>query len=104
MTVIPPVSMETVITGAVSASSQASSALSSSAETVANITDYHSRTSSREAYVSPTRGAQGNALKTILAMPAALNDGDGTSQSKAGASLTPSHSRLTASGKSLGLS
>jgi hypothetical protein len=48
------------------------------AETVANITDYHSRTSSREAYVSPTRGAQGNALKTILAMPAALNDGDGT--------------------------
>ena len=31
--------------------------------------------SSREAYVSPTRGAQGNALKTILAMPVAL---DGT--------------------------
>ncbi len=28
---------------------------------------------SREAYVSPTRGAQGNALKTILAMPFALD-------------------------------
>jgi DNA topoisomerase VI subunit B len=32
----------------------------------------HVRVSSREAYVSPTRGAQGNALKTILAMPFAL--------------------------------
>jgi hypothetical protein len=47
-------------------------------ETVADITDYTSRTSSREAYVSPTRGAQCNALKPILAMPAALNNGDGT--------------------------
>lgn len=42
-------------------------------ETVANILDYTSRTSSREAYVSPTRGAQGNALKTLLAMPFALD-------------------------------
>jgi hypothetical protein len=33
------------------------------------------RVSSREAYVSPNRGAQGNALKTIIAMPFAL-DGD----------------------------
>jgi DNA topoisomerase VI subunit B len=48
------------------------------AEAVASITDYRSRTSSREAYVSPTRGAQGNALKTILAMPAVLGDGRGT--------------------------
>src|SRR5262245_3853465 len=31
--------------------------------------DYTSRTSSREAYVGPTRGAQGNALKAIIAMP-----------------------------------
>jgi DNA topoisomerase VI subunit B len=38
-------------------------------ETVAVILDYNTRTSSREAYVSPTRGAQGNALKTLLAMP-----------------------------------
>ena len=49
------------------------------ADTVRNILDYTSRTSSREAYVSPTRGAQGNALKTILAMPFALNGGSGTS-------------------------
>jgi hypothetical protein len=38
------------------------------ADTIAAILDYSIRVSSREAYVSPTRGAQGNALKTILAM------------------------------------
>jgi len=37
-------------------------------ETIESILDYTIRVSSREAYVSPTRGAQGNALKTILAM------------------------------------
>jgi DNA topoisomerase VI subunit B len=37
-------------------------------DTIASILDYSVRVSSREAYVSPTRGAQGNALKTILAM------------------------------------
>ena len=31
-------------------------------DAVASILDYSNRTSSREAYVSPTRGAQGNAL------------------------------------------
>jgi DNA topoisomerase VI subunit B len=41
---------------------------------VANIIDYTSRTSSREAYCSPTRGAQGNALKTVVAMGFALDD------------------------------
>ena len=35
--------------------------------------DFSVRVSSREAYVSPTRGAQGNALKTILAMPFVLD-------------------------------
>jgi hypothetical protein len=34
------------------------------AETIAGVLDYAIRVSSREAYVSPTRGAQGNALKT----------------------------------------
>ena len=38
------------------------------AETIESVLDYTIRVSSREAYVSPTRGAQGNALKTILAM------------------------------------
>jgi DNA topoisomerase VI subunit B len=42
-------------------------------DTVGDILDYTSRVSSREAYVSPTRGAQGNALKTILAMGFALD-------------------------------
>jgi hypothetical protein len=37
-------------------------------ETIESILDYSIRVSSREAYVSPTRGAQGNALKTVLAM------------------------------------
>jgi DNA topoisomerase VI subunit B len=41
--------------------------------TVAKILDFSVRVSSREGYVSPTRGAQGNALKTILAMPFVLN-------------------------------
>ena len=44
------------------------------ANTVAAVLDFDSRTSSREAYASPTRGAQGNALKTVLAMPFALGD------------------------------
>jgi hypothetical protein len=41
--------------------------------TVADILDYSCHVSSREAYVSPTRGAQGNALKTILAMAFVLD-------------------------------
>jgi hypothetical protein len=39
-----------------------------SEQTIHAVYDYTVRVSSREAYVSPTRGAQGNALKTILAM------------------------------------
>jgi hypothetical protein len=41
--------------------------------TVASILDYGARVSSREAYCSPSRGAQGNATKTIVAMPFALD-------------------------------
>jgi Histidine kinase-, DNA gyrase B-, and HSP90-like ATPase len=48
------------------------------AETVRDVLDYSSRVSSREAYASPTRGAQGNALKTLLAMPFALDGKTGT--------------------------
>jgi DNA topoisomerase VI subunit B len=44
-------------------------------ETVVALLDYSIRVSSREAYVSPTRGAQGNAIKTVIAMAFAL---DGT--------------------------
>jgi len=42
-------------------------------ETVKRVLDFTVRVSSREAYVSPTRGAQGNALKTIIAMPFVLD-------------------------------
>jgi DNA topoisomerase VI subunit B len=37
------------------------------ADTVAKVADFSMRTSSNEAYVSPTRGQQGNALQTVLA-------------------------------------
>jgi DNA topoisomerase VI subunit B len=43
------------------------------ADVVEAILDFSVRVSSREAYVSPTRGAQGNALKTVLAMPFVLD-------------------------------
>jgi len=45
--------------------------------TVGSILDFSTRTSSREAYVAPDRGAQGNALKTILAMPFAVSGKEG---------------------------
>jgi hypothetical protein len=38
------------------------------AATIKSVLNYAIRVSSREAYVSPTRGQQGNALKTVLAM------------------------------------
>jgi DNA topoisomerase VI subunit B len=43
-----------------------------SAETIDKVINYSVRVSSREAFVSPTRGAQGNGLKTVVAMPFAL--------------------------------
>jgi DNA topoisomerase VI subunit B len=46
-------------------------------ETVASILDFTTRTSSREAYVAPDRGRQGNALKTVIAMPFALSGEEG---------------------------
>jgi hypothetical protein len=47
------------------------------AKTINAILDYSIRVSSREAYASPTRGAQGNALKTILPMAYVLNERHG---------------------------
>jgi DNA topoisomerase VI subunit B len=47
------------------------------AETVAGVLDYSVRVSSREAYAAPDRGAQGNALKTLVAMPFVLDGGQG---------------------------
>jgi len=45
--------------------------------TIKNILDFSVRVSSREAYVAPDRGAQGNALKTILAIPFVLDGAHG---------------------------
>jgi DNA topoisomerase VI subunit B len=47
------------------------------ADVVAGVLDFGVRVSDKEAYVSPTRGAQGNALKTILAMPFVLDGRQG---------------------------
>jgi DNA topoisomerase VI subunit B len=44
-----------------------------SPETITAMLDFSVRASSNEAYVSPTRGAQGNALKTLIAMAFALD-------------------------------
>jgi DNA topoisomerase VI subunit B len=47
------------------------------AETVLSLPDYSERASSREGYVAPDRGRQGNALKTLLAMPFVLEGKEG---------------------------
>ena len=57
------------------------------AETIESILDYSIRVSSREAYVSPTRGAQGNALKTILAMGYVLDRKLGSEGEAAGVTI-----------------
>jgi hypothetical protein len=57
------------------------------AGTVASVLDYTVRVSSREAYCSPTRGAQGNALKTILAMGYVIDRGLGRDAEAAGVTI-----------------
>ncbi len=46
-------------------------------DVVTGVLDFLVRVSSREAYVSPCRGAQGNALKTVVAMPFVLSGENG---------------------------
>ena len=46
-------------------------------DVVDRLLDFSIRVSSREAYVAPDRGAQGNALKTIVAMPFVLDGEQG---------------------------
>src|SRR5215213_5653152 len=41
-------------------------------ETVRKVLNFETRTSDKAAYRSPTRGAQGNALKTVIGIPYAL--------------------------------
>jgi hypothetical protein len=63
---VAPVISITVEPGSIVVENNAGGGIKTS--TIKSILDYSIRVSSREAYVSPTRGAQGNALKTILAM------------------------------------
>ena len=46
-------------------------------ELLDSILDFTSRTSSRAGYVSPSRGQQGNALQTLIAVPFVLDGGVG---------------------------
>jgi DNA topoisomerase VI subunit B len=46
-------------------------------KTLAGAMDFTVRASSREAYVSPSRGAQGHGLKTLIAMPSVLDPAGG---------------------------
>ena len=46
------------------------------AAVVRSVLDFNIRTSSKDAYVSATRGAQGNALKTVVAIPYVLSGCD----------------------------
>jgi DNA topoisomerase VI subunit B len=48
------------------------------AETVKSVLNFDVRVSSRDAYVSPTRGAQGNALKTLVMVPYVLDGTQGS--------------------------
>ena len=61
------------------------------AETVDGVLDYGVRISSREAYCSPTRGAQGNALKTLLPMGYVLAAEEGAGEDAAGRTVIESH-------------
>lgn len=45
-------------------------------EVIRKILNFETRTSSKEAYRAPTRGAQGNALKTVFGIPIALRQED----------------------------
>jgi hypothetical protein len=49
-------------------------------DVIADMLDFTVRVSSREACVRPTRGAQDNALKTLLAVPFVLNGSAGASR------------------------
>lgn len=46
--------------------------------TIEGVLDFSVRVSNREAYIAPDRGAQGNALKTLVAMPFVLDGRSGT--------------------------
>jgi len=46
-------------------------------DVVDRLLDFSIRVSSREAYIAPDRGAQGNALKTIVAMPFVIDGEEG---------------------------
>jgi hypothetical protein len=75
-----------------------------SPDTITAMLDFTARASSNEAYASPTRGAQGNALKTLIAMAFALDGAEGENIIEARESGTSSDFRSIASVRSRGSS
>ena len=70
--VAPEVGIETSVVGAYIIITIADSGPGIAPEIVRRILDYDTRTSDKAAYRSPTRGTQGNALKTVIGIPRAL--------------------------------
>ncbi len=66
-------------------------------DVVDKLLDFSIRVSSPEAYVAPERGAQGNALKTIVAMPFVLDGEEGRVDIVGGGMQNESSSPSTAS-------
>jgi DNA topoisomerase VI subunit B len=70
--IAPRIMIEIAMAQAVMQITVADNGAGISPETVRRILNFATRTSDKAAYRSPTRGAQGNALKTVLGMPCAL--------------------------------
>lgn len=67
--------------------------------TLLGVADYSRRISTNSKYVAPTRGAQGNALKTIIAVPQVLDGSKGTFRFHLRDSATKSASTPMKSGR-----
>ncbi len=70
--VAPEVRVKTRVEGAYTTLTVSDSAGGIPPDAVRRIIDYNTKTSDKSAYRSPTRGAQGNALKTVIGIPHAL--------------------------------
>jgi DNA topoisomerase VI subunit B len=68
---VPPIITITVADNAITVTDNGGGI---SPKDVTRILDYTQRVSSNEAYVGPTRGRQGNALQTVLAIPFVMDD------------------------------
>jgi DNA topoisomerase VI subunit B len=70
--IVPELSFEVQTCGELLSISVGDNGPGISPEIIAKVLDFSTRTSDKAAYRSPTRGAQGNALKTVIGIPHAL--------------------------------